>query len=207
MGSDHHHPWEERYARRSEAIGPPSEFVVGVLDSLCAALGKQEGDASAKGRALDVACGDGRHALLLARSGFVVDAIDRAATALQRAQRAAHDEHLALRLVRADLEDFPLPRERYDVAVNVRYLQRSLIPALKRCLRPGGVLAFETFIVDQAALGHPTNPAFLLARGELRAAFDDFDLISYAEGRFESESGSAFLARLCARRPPAWTPR
>jgi 2-polyprenyl-3-methyl-5-hydroxy-6-metoxy-1,4-benzoquinol methylase len=204
---DDRQQWEERYAQRADAIAPPSDFVVRVLESLYpASLGSADPDDTAR-RALDVACGDGRHALPLARAGLTVEAIDRSATALHRAQRAARDEGLELRLVRADLEHFALPHDRYALVVNVRYLQRTLVRALKRSVRPGGLLAFETFIVDQAQLGHPTNPAFLLARGELRGWFHDFDLLAYDEGRFECETGPAFLARVCARRPSAWTPR
>ena len=102
--------------------------------------------------------------------------------------------------LQADLEQFPLPRERYDVVVNVRYLQRSLFPALKASVRHGGCVVFETFIRDQQQLGHPRNPAFLLERGELAAQFSDFDVLSVTEGRCETESGAAFLARLLARR-------
>ncbi len=59
-------------------------------------------------RVLDLGCGKGRHALELARRGYQVTAIDVASVYLQRAQRQALDQHLAIefRLQRgAELED------------------------------------------------------------------------------------------------------
>ena len=154
-----------------------------------------------RGRALDLACGAGRHALYLARRGWIVDAIDFARAGLAAADRQRAARPAAVHAVQADLEQFPLPRDRYDVVVNVRYLQRSLFAALKASVRRGGVVVFETFIRDQQQLGHPRNPAFLLERGELARSSTISRLLVYDEGRFETESGPAFLARMLARRP------
>ena len=180
--------WESRYRERDDAIRPPSRFLVEQLPRL------------PRGRALDVACGDGRHALYLARHGWVVDAIDFAHAGLARLLAIARRDGLSVNALQADLEQFPLPRDRYDVVVNTRYLQRGLFDALKASLRRGGVIVFETFIRDQQELGHPKNPAFLLARGELARRFGDFEIVVCNEGRCETESGPAFLARMLARR-------
>jgi SAM-dependent methyltransferase len=182
--------WEEKYAGRGTApLAPPSPFVRESLASL------------PPGRALDLASGDGRHALLLAANGYRVDAIDIAAAGLQRARAVARRRGLDIAVVQADLEEYPLPRERYDVVLNLHYLQRSLWPRIKRALRPGGVVLAETFLVDQARHGHPRNPAFLLSHGELRAAFADFEIVHHEEGLLPSGDGRAHLARLIARKP------
>jgi tellurite methyltransferase len=182
--------WESRYRERpDDGIRPPSPFLTEHLHRL------------PSGRGLDLASGDGRHALCLARHGWRVEAIDFAHAGLARLLAIARRDALPLDVVQADLEYYRLSRDRYDVVVNVRYLQRSLFPALKASLRRGGAVIFETFIRDQQQLGHPRNPAFLLERGELAAQFDDFEILACEEGRFETESGVAFLARLLARRP------
>ena len=182
--------WESRQRARSDGdIRPPSSFLVEQLARLPG------------GRGLDLASGDGRHALYLARRGWRVEAIDFAHAGLARLLAIGRRDALPLDVVQADLESFRLPRERYDVVVNIRYLQRSLFPALKASVRRGGAVVFETFIRDQRQLGHPRNPAFLLERGELAAHFDGFEVLACEEGRFETESGAAFLARLLARRP------
>lgn len=181
--------WESRYRERhDDEQRAPSQFLTAVLDQL------------PRGRALDLACGAGRHALYLAGHGWTVDAIDFAHAGLQRLIATARGEQLRVHAVQADLEQFPLPRDRYDVVVNVRYLQRTLFGPIKASVRPGGVVVFETFIRDQQQLSHPRNPAFLLERGELAAQFADFEIIINEEGRWETESGPAYLARMLARR-------
>ena len=122
------------------------------------------------------------------------------APACNVAQTAARAEGLDLRVVQADLESFPLPRSCYDVVITIRYLQRSLFEPMQQAVKPGGVILFETFLIDQQAVGHPRNPAFLLQHGELRAAFSSCDILTYEEGLFHSASQSAYLARMVARR-------
>jgi SAM-dependent methyltransferase len=179
--------WETRYSEGGAGHDPPSQFLVANAGLL-------------HGRALDVAAGAGRNALFLARRGLRVDAIDHALAGLRRAQAAARAEGLELRAVQADLETFPLPRDCYDVALNIRYLQRSLFGPLQQAVKPGGIILCETFLIDQQTLGHPRNPAFLLQRGELRAAFSTCEILVYEEGLLDSGAQQAYLARLLARR-------
>jgi len=184
--------WEARYTGRAETvIDPPSSFLTEHRALLPA------------GRALDVAAGDGRNALWLARQGFTVDAIDLAYAGLARMAATARREGLIVRGIQADLEHFPLPSDRYAVVVNSRYLQRSLFDGLRRAVQPGGVIVFETFLREQARLGHPRNPAFLLEPGELRSEFAAFEPLVDEEGCFERDGGLVYLARLIARRPVA----
>ncbi len=186
--------WEERYRAKAERpLDLPSRFLQQHLPQL------------PRGLALDVACGDGRNALFLARHGFTVEAIDIAMAGLRRAQAAIRRDRLPVRLIQADLVSFPLRRERYAVIINIRYLERALWPALKRAVREGGVIVVETFLIDQLQFGHPSNPAYLLERGELADAFRDFEVGVYEEGLFESETNGAFFARMVARRPRGWT--
>jgi len=181
--------WEEKYAARGAAApAPPSPFVTRHLPIL------------PPGTALDLASGDGRHALLLAANGYRVEAIDFAAHGLRRARAAAQGAGLRIDFVQADLESYPLPRQRYDVVLNLHYLQRSLWPAIKHALRPAGVVMAEIFLIDQREHGHPRNPAFLLDRGELRAAFADFDILHEEEGLLPRGKDSAYLARIIARK-------
>jgi hypothetical protein len=123
-----------------------------------------------------------------------------------RAKREAQRQGLPARFIQADLDTFPLPLGQYDVVVNVRYLNRPLLPALKTTVRDGGVVVFETFLREQAELGHPRNPAFLLERGELARTFADFEVLVHEEGLFQTEKDRAFLARIVAQRPMGWEP-
>jgi tellurite methyltransferase len=155
----------------------------------------------AKGTALDLACGAGRHALLLAEQGYAVTAVDASGAALDILHRRVNETSIpvrreasiapgggksgpVLRLVQADLEKAALPAGCFDLILCVNYLQRSLFPQIERALRPGGMALFETYTEAQLEYaGGPRNPAFLLKRGELRGAFPDLRTIFYRELR------------------------
>jgi len=117
------------------------------------------------GRALDVACGRGRHALLLASAGLQVTAVDKDGTSIEELAEDARRLGLPISTQRLDLEEeaVELGDGMYDLVLVVHYLHRPLFPALIQALRPEGVLLYETFTQQQARRGHPRNPAFLLA--------------------------------------------
>jgi tellurite methyltransferase len=72
---------------------------------------------------------------------------------------------------------------------------------LKMVLRVGGMLLFDTFLIDQAAVGHPRNPRFLLEHYELRDLLSDMELIRYREGIVDYGGGKkAWRAIALARR-------
>lgn len=147
-------------------------------------------------RALDLACGTGRHALAMAQAGYVVTAIDIRLDALQALRASASLEGLPIRPVCADMTRMPLPRARFELVVVTRYLDRDLFPALRDALVPGGLLLYETFTEHQ--LRHGTGPrsaAHLLRPGELRMLVRGMDVL------FDEEvMGPPALARLAARK-------
>ena len=144
-----------------------------------------------RGRALDIAAGKGRNSIALTRAGIRVVAVDWSEAALTSLATLVTEEELAIEPVIADLEQ-PLPfRPRsFDIVLNVSFLERGLIPGLKRVLRVGGVLLFDTFLIDQAALGHPRDPRFLLGHYELRDLLSDMELVHYREGIVDYGDGS-----------------
>lgn len=153
------------------------------------------GEIRAGGRVLDLACGRGRHARLLAQLGFRVDAVDRDIALLA-------DPPAAVRALQADLEagPWPYPGQRFDGIVVTNYLHRPLLATLVEALAPGGILLYETFARGNERFGKPSNPAFLLAPGELlEAVRGRLHVIAY-EDRVVGEPRPAALQRLAARR-------
>jgi tellurite methyltransferase len=153
----------------------PSPFIVEWVERIARERG-------GRARALDVAMGSGRHAVLMARAGLMTFGVDVKLSAVREAREAARREGLRVEGWCADLTQYPLPRGRFDLVVVVRYLQRDLFPDLRRALAPGGVIIYETFTTSQRGLGRPpTSPDHLLDSGELRRHFDGFDVLFYDE--------------------------
>jgi SAM-dependent methyltransferase len=153
---------------------------------------------ASKGRALDVACGNGRNACYLAALGFSVDAVDIAEEGLNRFACPP----AGIRRICADLDQFVVPPETYDLIVNIRYLNRRLFQALRDGLRPGGRLIFESYLADAARSPDGRHrPDHLLNPGELLRVFAGLQTIVYREHPSYQPDAPAMRATLVAVRP------
>jgi tellurite methyltransferase len=192
--------WDTKHRTAAAAAGPapePASFVRELLPLL------------PRGPALDLACGTGRHALLLAERHQPVTAVDGSSVALeilqQRARAAGRMENSTtiapanqgIRLALVDLEHAALPVNSFSLILCINYLQRSLFPQIQRALEPGGMLLFETYTRAQLEFpGGPKNPEYLLEPGELRVGFPALRLLFYRELR----AGKG-IASLLAQKP------
>lgn len=152
------------------------------------------------GAVLDVACGRGRHSILMARAGFDVHAVDRSAEAIAELREVANQLGLAISTQQIDLETSPPPAlgsQRYDVVLGFNYLHRPLMPSIREAVKPGGRVFYETFTRRQAERGHPRNPAFLLDEGELERLMAPLTILRSREGDIDGR----FVASIVAERP------
>jgi SAM-dependent methyltransferase len=149
------------------------------------------------GPALDVACGTGRHALVLAAAGYEVHAVDRDAAKIEELSRSAAQLGMTIAAEVRDLETGApdLGRDVYALIVVVHYLHRPLFPALVQALAPRGLLLYETFTVDQALRGRPTSPDHLLQHGELRTLLAPLVIERERDGAFDGRMVAAVAAR------------
>lgn len=120
------------------------------------------------GEVLDLACGSGRHARLLASMGRTVMAVDRDGDALAKISGPN------IRTMQHDLEQdtgqgasWPFESNRFAGIVVTNYLHRPLFEGIIASLAPNGILLYETFAQGNERFGKPSNPAFLLQSGEL----------------------------------------
>lgn len=132
----------------------------------------------ATGVALDIALGLGHDSCLLAQHGLTVYGIDIAFEALSKVKIRCPD----LRLVLADLEEFPLSLFHPDVIINFYYFQPNLLPILIRSLKPGGYFLFETFTKPMLEVKPELNPAHLVEPDQLINFFADLDIIFIHDG-------------------------
>lgn len=154
------------------------------------------------GRALDVAMGNGRNSIYLARLGFEVEGVDISAQAVQEALQSARRLGVSINAHEADLENgYSLNPGSYDVIICFHYLHRPLVPQIKTGLRrQGGIVVYETFLVDQAQCGRPKNPDYLLRHNELLFMFSGFRCLRYREGIIETKDDKRALAGIVAQK-------
>jgi tellurite methyltransferase len=160
-------------------------------------------DERLEGPVLDLACGKGENGLFLAGLGLPVILADRSAEALEAALRSAEERGLAVRFWEVDLEsgENPLDEEHYRAILVFRYLHRPLIPCIRKAIREGGIVIYETFTVEQPKYGHPHNPDYLLQPGELADWFVDWEIIHHFEGLLEDPRRA--VAQIVCRKPLA----
>jgi tellurite methyltransferase len=117
----------------------------------------------------------------LARHGLETTAWDVSEVAIERLQALADSQGLPLRAEVRDLESWELPCEAFDVIVVSRFLLRSLAVGLMNALKPGGLLFFQTYLLEKDPAVGPTDPSFLLKPNELRELFAPLRLLFYRE--------------------------
>ncbi|MGO9963994.1 MAG: class I SAM-dependent methyltransferase [Acidimicrobiales bacterium] len=155
--------WDERYGT-DELIwkAEPNRFLVEELDRL------------APGRALDLACGEGRNALWLAAKGWRVTGVDFSPAGLSKARRLASERGLDLSWVEADVVVWQPRAAWFDVVV-MMYLhlparqRRHVLAHAVAALAPGATLLVVGH--DSSNLlegtGGPQDPEVLFSPEEI----------------------------------------
>jgi tellurite methyltransferase len=157
------------------------------------------------GLALDIAMGLGRNSGFLIKRGMHVIGVDISSVAVIRAKR----DFPPLMPVIADLEHFSIPPNKFDVILNIFYLQRDLWLPIQQGLKPGGLLFMECLMDEMLSVHPDIDPIYLLKPGELRRAFINspravnLDILYYYEGWNSSANAhrratAALIARCLA---------
>ena len=155
-----------------------------------------------KGKALDLAAGEGRNAVFLAQHGLKVDAVDISEIGLRKTQELARKREVRVHTIFADLDTYQIKRGEYNLITNFYFLSRSLIPKMKRGLQKGGMVIFETYLLEHRRLhtGGPKNPKYFLKPNELLHLFKGFRILFYREGIFEESGKRKAIASLIAQK-------
>ena len=133
------------------------------------------------GSALDLACGRGGNALLLARHGLDTWAWDISPVTIEQLKKTAGACHLTIHAEVCDVEAAVFERDRFDVIVVTRFLLRSLSDAIILALKPGALLIYQTFTREKVGSSGPNNPDFLLSEDELLSLFSPLKILFYRE--------------------------
>ncbi|MDO6459995.1 class I SAM-dependent methyltransferase [Granulosicoccaceae sp. 1_MG-2023] len=165
--------WDARYRAGDGRPAPPAQV-----------LSENRHLLPDSGRALDLACGLGGNALLLAEAGLETAAWDISAVALEKLSAEARARSLSVTTCCCDLSATALPRAQFDVIVVSRFLERALSGPICQALTPGGVLFYQTFTREKTTSAGPSDPRFLLGANELLRLFAGLRVLAFRdEGR------------------------
>jgi SAM-dependent methyltransferase len=160
--------WDERYAA-AELIwtAEPNRFLVAEVNG------------SAPGRALDLACGEGRNAVWLATEGWEVTGVDFSRAGLDKAHRLAQQRHVTVEWILADVTTYQPPPSGFDL-VTILYLQLPAEPLAAalgnavRALAPSGTLLVVGHDTTNLTHGYggPQDPAVLYSPDDIVTNLD-----------------------------------
>ena len=187
MSEDDRRRWDTRFAEDALLMGSAPKPIVLAFD---AALPH-------RGRALEIACGEGQLAIWLARRGLQVTAVDISGVALDKLRTLAAAEGIATRIsvVEADLDDgLPPLATGLDLVTCIDFYSPPVIVQARELLAPGGMLLVQVLL--QPAGGDSPHRA---APGEALAFAAGLRLHFYREGVFDGRA----LAQVFAQREPA----
>lgn len=164
--------WNERYAGRELLwTADPNRFLAAEVADL------------PPGRALDLACGEGRNAVWLAERGWQVTAVDFSDVGLEKARRLAGEHGVDVRWVQADVTEYHPDEQVFDL-VAVLYLhvpaeqRRVVLARAAAAVAPGGVLVIVGHDRDNLEHGYggPDDPEILYTVDELVAEVGDLEV-------------------------------
>ena len=160
-----------------------------------------------KNGVLDLACGKGRNGLFLHSHNVPVIFADNNEAHLQSISSRLSQPTASAKQSECWLIDLeaqvsegrnPLASKFFDAVIVFNYLHRPLFPFIREAIRPGGLIVYETFTVEQKRFGRPSNPDYLLHKEELLQFFAGWDVIESFEG--EVSNPDRAIARLIARK-------
>ena len=172
-----HHAWNDRYASSELLWGvEPNRFV------------EQEVAALRAGRALDLACGEGRNAIWLASRGWEVTAVDFADVAIDKGRKLAAREGVTVDWRVEDVRQWVPDAGGFDLVL-IAYLQ---LPAHERnvvfgnavrAVAPGGTFLLVAHDARNIADGYggPQSPEVLCRAADVVALLDGFEIVSAGE--------------------------
>ena len=147
------------------------------------------------GVALEIACGQARDTIWLARHGYRVIATDISRRALREAHRRAGAAGVLDRIlfVLSDVREIAFPLACFDLLVGFSFWEREKTLAMKTWIKPGGLIIYETFNEAWCNFRPDMDPKHMLHAGELAQWLAGWEIIDQREIAHwrESDRGKA----------------
>ena len=200
--------WEYRYAGDAYLYGThPNDFLRETVADL------------STGSALCLADGEGRNSVFLAELGHDVTAVDLSEAGIAKGQALATNHQVVVEGVVADLTEFDLGSDRWDLIVSIFAhtpppVRKSLHNRIATALRPGGVFVLEAYTPSQIGrgTGGPPVPEMTMTAAELERDLLGLDLTHVEElvrpvVEGPGHTGDGALVQVVGRRPTTGSPR
>lgn len=160
------------------------------------------------GRALDVAMGQGRNALWLAKQGWMVTGFDISAVAINQARKEASKEGLRIEAIVAPYQEFDWGKEKWDLILFSYFLPQAALPEVWEALKPGGLILVEGFHIDTARV-RPLGGGY--HNNELFQVLKDYRMLVYEDVQDRQDWGLPYdatnrLVRVLAQKPVTLPP-
>lgn len=178
--------WDNKYAT--------GEYVAG--REPCEWLKENAGLLTGRGKALDLAMGEGQNAVFAAGRGYDVTGVDISEAGIRKALALAKEQNVRITAVAADIDAYRIRENEYDLILCFYFLDRRLFPEIRNALKPGGLLFYETFTADHLKHG-AFKREWTLEPNELLKAFGDLRVLKYQE----VDQGEKACASLIAQKP------
>lgn len=177
--------WNGKYQARQSENREPCDWLVESARWL-----------TGEGQVLDLAMGEGRNALYLAKQGYQVTGVDVSEVGVARAEALARENNLTLNTIVADLDNYEILENEYDLISCFYFLDRNLFTAIKKGIKPGGLLIYQTFNADYLQYSG-FKKEWVLAHNELLREFQDWHVLNYREVDLPEEENAhaALVAR------------
>lgn len=191
--------WNQRYNQPDYVYGTqPNDFLHSVSASM------------PRGKLLSLGEGEGRNAVYLAALGFDVTAVDSSDVGLEKARRLAAEKNVKLTTITADLSEYQIQPDSWDVIVSIfchvpSAIRVPLHQAVVLGLKPGGVFVLEAFTPRQIDMktGGPNSLDMLMTLASLRQELAGLKFIqaveldrNVVEGKFHT--GQAAVVQIMA---------
>ncbi|MBI1861756.1 MAG: class I SAM-dependent methyltransferase [Deltaproteobacteria bacterium] len=180
--------WNERYAGDSYLFGKEP----------CLSL-RNNVPFLKKGRTLDVAMGEGRNAVFLAKQGFQVEGCDASQKGIEKAKALAAAQGTSIETKVQNLDFFLMPLMKYDTVIMTYFRPMPrFFSEVRRGLVAGGTFLLEAYLVDQIRIA--PNPLVEFADcykpNEVLGLLRDFQVLHYRE----IPEGNAHIVQALARK-------
>ena len=175
--------WNKKYDKEAYLFGEkPIPFLVDNIHIL------------RKGKALDVAMGEGRNGVYLATQGFDVTGLDISEKGLEKAHALAANNNVTIKTKVVDLEKAELEHNSYDLILCTYYMDRGIYKKFYDALKPGGMVLVETYNIDYLKYRR-FNAIWALEINELLDIFKGMRVLRYQDYDDAREAYSSIIAQ------------